>query len=323
VSALGRLVFLGTGPFGVPLLSRLVEMGERPLVVSQPDRPAGRGLKSRPSPIAALARERGLRVETPRRLRSDEARHILREYRPDGLLLVAYGQLVPGDLLQVGERPALNVHPSLLPRHRGAAPVASTILAGDSEAGVTLMVMTEALDAGPIVEQWRVSLNGRETAPQLEERLSELAADVVPRRLQAWPADASEAMPQDEAAATLIRPFRRVDGWIDWHRAADEIDRQVRALQPWPGAWTTIDGERLHVRAARPVPGVTGVPIGALLPGEWPHVACGEGALVLEVVQPAGRPAMPADAWRRGLPRDHVLLGAAPPPDPAPQPQAG
>jgi methionyl-tRNA formyltransferase len=319
VSALGRLVFLGTGTFGVPLLARLVEMGERPLVLSQPDRPAGRGLQPRPSPVAALARERGLEIATPRRLRSDEARNLLRDYRPDGMLLVAYGQLVPADLLEVGRRPSLNVHPSLLPRHRGAAPVASTILAGDAEAGVTLMVMTEVLDAGPIVAQWRVPLDGRETTPLLEQRLADLAAEVVPGRLGDWPDDASEATPQDEAAATLIRPFRRADGWIDWRRAADEIDRQVRALQPWPGAWTTIDGERLHVRAARPVPGVTGVPIGALLPGEWPQVACGEGALLLELVQPAGRAVMPADAWRRGLPRDHVLLGAAPPPERRPE----
>jgi methionyl-tRNA formyltransferase len=315
VSALGRLVFVGTGSFGVPLLSRLVELGERPLVISQPDRPAGRGLKPRPSPIAALARERGLRVETPRRLRSDEARTVVRDHRPDGLLLVAYGQLVPADLLEIGERPPLNVHPSLLPRHRGAAPVASTILAGDAEAGVTLMVMIPELDAGPIVDQWRVPLSGRETTPELEARLADLAAEVIPSRLERWPADMSGATPQEEAAATLIRPFRRADGWIDWRRPAEEIDRQVRALQPWPGAWTTIDGqERLHVRAARPAPGVSGVPIGALLPGEWPQVACGEGALLLEVVQPAGRPAMPADAWRRGLPRDHLLLGAAPPP---------
>jgi methionyl-tRNA formyltransferase len=316
VSALGRLAFLGTGTFGVPLLTALIEMGERPLVISQPDRPAGRGLKPRPSPIAAAAREHGLRVETPRRLRSDEARRILRAYRPDGLLLVAYGQLVPPDVLDIGERLPLNVHPSLLPRHRGAAPVASTILAGDAEAGVSLMVMTEELDAGPIVEQWRIALDGRETTPMLEERLSRLAADTVPGRLLDWPASAAEATPQDPAEATVIRPFRRADGWIDWRRPAELIDRQVRALQPWPGAWTTIDGERLHVRAASPAAGVTGVPIGALLPGEWPQVACGEGALQLEAVQPAGRPAMPADAWRRGLPRDHVLLGAAPPPEP-------
>lgn len=320
MSDLGRIAFLGTGSFGVPLLARLAEMGERPLVVTRPDRPAGRGLQTRPSPIAALGRELGLRVETPRRLRSDESRSMLRDFQPDGLLLVAYGQLVPPDLLRLALRPPLNVHPSLLPRHRGAAPVASTILSGDATAGLTLMIMTGELDAGPIVEQWEVPLDGRETTPQLEARLAELAAEVVPGRLRDWPLDDSHATPQDASAATLVRPFTRADGWIDWRVSCDQVDRQVRALQPWPGAWTTIDGQRLHIRAARPVPGVTGVPIGALLPGEWPQVACGEGALLLEVVQPAGKPAMPADAWRRGLARDHVLLGAAPPPEPGAAP---
>jgi methionyl-tRNA formyltransferase len=253
-------------------------------------------------------------VETPRRLRSDEARQLLLDHDPDALLLAAYGQLLPAHVLAMGRRLPLNVHPSLLPRHRGAAPVASTILAGDAVAGLTLMVMTDELDAGPIVEQWTTPLGGRETAPELETRLGQLAAEVVPARLGDWPVDAASLVPQDPAAATMIRPFRRADGWIDWRRAADAIDRQVRALQPWPGAWTTMDGGRLHVRAARPVAGVSGVPIGSLLPGEWPRVACGEGALLLEVVQPAGKPAMPADAWRRGLQRDHVLLGAAPPP---------
>jgi methionyl-tRNA formyltransferase len=107
-----------------------------------------------------------------------------------------------------------------------------------------------------------------------------------------------------------VRPFRRRDGWIDWRKPAAVIDRQVRALQPWPGAWTTLDGRRLHIRAAHPTPGVDGVPIGAVLPGEWPEVATGEGALALEVVQPESKAAMPADAWRRGLPREHLLLGA-------------
>jgi methionyl-tRNA formyltransferase len=314
VSGLGRVAFLGTGPFGVPLLARLADQADELLVVSQPDRPAGRGLQTRPSAVARWARERGLRVETPRRLRSDEGRALLAAFAPDGLLLVAYGQLVPPDLLQVGERPPLNVHPSLLPRHRGAAPVASTILAGDPVGGVSLMVMTPELDAGPVVAQWPIPLTGRETTPELEARLAELAAEKVPGELERWAAGELVAEPQDERHATLIRPFRRSDGWIDWRRPAVAIDRQVRALQPWPGAWTTVDGKRLHVRAAHPTPGVDGVLIGALLPGEWPEVACGLGALALEVVQPEGRPAMSADAWRRGLSRQHVLLGAGPPP---------
>lgn len=310
---IGRVAFLGTGAFGVPLLGRVASMTDNLLVVSQPDRPAGRRLRMRATPIAGFAREHGLRVATPERLRSDEARSTLVAFAPDGLLLVSYGQLVPVDILELGSRPPLNVHPSLLPRHRGAAPVAGTILAGDREGGVTLMIMTPELDAGPIVGQWSVPLTGRETTPELETALADLAADVVPARLERWAAGELEPKAQDAAAATHVHPFTRADGWIDWRRPADEIDRQVRALQPWPGAWTTIDGRRLHVRRARPVAGIDDVPIGALLPGEPPCVAAGVGALQLEVVQPEGRPAMSAAAWRRGLAREHVLLGTGRP----------
>ena len=249
---LGRVVFLGTGAFGVPLLARIAETADDLLVVSQPDRPAGRRLQLRATPVTAWAREHGLRSFTPPRLRSDEARTTLREYSPDGLLLVAYGQLVPSDLLELADRPPLNVHPSLLPRHRGAAPVAGTILAGDAEGGVTLMVMTDELDAGPIIGGWPVPLTGRETTPELESRLADLAAEVVPPQLDGWVAGTLDAAPQDATKATMVRPFTRRDGWIDWSRPAVEVDRQVRALQPWPGAWTTIDDRRIHVRRARP-----------------------------------------------------------------------
>ncbi|HSK92899.1 MAG TPA: methionyl-tRNA formyltransferase [Candidatus Angelobacter sp.] len=310
---IGSIAFLGTGAFGVPLLERVATMADDLLVVSQPDRPAGRRLRVRATPIASYAREHGIRVITPERLRSDEAREALRAFAPDGLLLVSYGQLVPRDLLELAPRPPLNVHPSLLPRHRGAAPVAGTILAGDPEGGVTLMIMTPELDAGPIVGQWSVPLTGRETTPELETALADLAAETVPGELQPWAAGELESRDQDADAATHVHPFTRMDGWIDWRRPAAEIDRKVRALQPWPGAWTTIDGRRLHIRRARPVPGVDDIPIGSLLPGVTPCVAAGVGALQLEVVQPEGRPAMPADAWRRGLAREHVLLGAGRP----------
>ena len=315
---LGRIAFLGTGSFGVPLLSLLPALCDELLVVSQPDRPAGRGLQTRPSPVAAWAREHGLRVEAPRRLRSEDGRALLRSFEPDGLLLAAYGQLVPAELLEIAARPPLNVHPSLLPRHRGAAPVASTILAGDAQGGVSLMVMTAELDAGPIVAQWPIPLTGRETTPELEGSLAGLAAAVVPPELETWASGEIAATPQDERLATMIRPFRRTDGWIDWRQSATTIDRRVRALQPWPGAWTTLDGRRLHIRAAHPVAGVDGPLVGTVLPGEWPLVACGQGALALELVQSEGRPVMPADAWRRGLPREHVLLGGGAAPSSAP-----
>jgi methionyl-tRNA formyltransferase len=313
VVRLGRVAFLGTGAFGIPLLGRIAAAADELLVVSQPDRPAGRRLQLRATPIAGRARDLGLRVLTPERLRSRQAGDAIVEFGPDGLILVAYGQIVPDALLRLAERPPLNVHPSLLPRHRGAAPVAGTILAGDRQGGVTLMVMTGKVDAGPIVGQWAVDLDGRETTPELEARLADLAAEAVPPDLERWAGRGVDVLPQDEAAATYVHPFRRADGWIDWRRSAVEVDRQVRALQPWPGAWTTIDGRRLHVRRARPVAGVDDVPIGALLPGDAPSIACGVGALSLEIVQPEGRPAMPAEAWRRGLPREHIIVGGGDP----------
>jgi methionyl-tRNA formyltransferase len=311
---LGRIVFLGSGRFGVPLLERLPEKVDTLLVLTRPDQPAGRGLRERASPVAEAARAQGMELVTPPRLRSPEAREAIAAFRPDGLLLAAYGELVPADVLTAAPRPPLNVHPSLLPRHRGAAPVASTILSGDSEAGVSLMIMVERLDAGPLVGQWRIPLTGREEAPELEARLAELAAEMVPPRLEDWADGTLEAQDQDESRATYRPTFHRRDGWIDWRRSAEEIDRQVRALQPWPGAWTMLDGRRMHVRRAHPVGGLPGLPIGSLLPGTPPIVACGMGGLALVTVQPEGRPPMPAEAWRNGLSRDHVLLGGDEPP---------
>lgn len=312
MAPIGRLAFLGTGSFAVPLLRRLPELTDELLVISTPDRPAGRGLNPRPSPVADAARARELPLATPERLRTDEGRSVIRDFAPDGLLLASYGQLVPREILELARRPPLNVHPSLLPRHRGAAPVASTILAGDEVAGVTLMIMTTHLDAGPIVAQWPVALEGRETTPELQRRLAQVAAEEVPAQLLRWADGDLPAVTQDESAATAAPSFRREDGWIDWRRPAQVIDRQVRALQPWPGAWTTLDGRRLHIRRAHPVAGVSGVPVGSVLPGEHPRVACGSGALELETVQPEGRQAMPAEDWRRGQ-REHLMLGAMPP----------
>jgi methionyl-tRNA formyltransferase len=192
--------------------------------------------------------------------------------------------------------------------------VAATLLAGDPQAGVSLLVMVERLDAGPLVGQWAISLDGREDAPGLEARLGELAAEQVPGVLERWADGALDPVPQDEAMATYQPSFTRADGWIDWRNEAPAIDRRVRALQPWPGAWTMLDGRRLHIRRAQPVAGLPGLPIGSLLPGTPPTVACGLGALALEIVQPEGRPPMPADAWRNGLTRDHILLGDDTPP---------
>ena len=214
IERIGRIAFLGTGAFGVPLLERVADLADELMVVSQPDRPAGRRLQMRATPIAVAAREHGIPVLTPARLRSDVPREELARFDPDGIVLVAYGQIVPPDLLRIGRRPPLNVHPSLLPRHRGAAPVAGTILAGDPEGGVTLMVMTEELDAGPIVARWPVALAGRETTPELEARLADLAAEVVPPVLRQWARGDIETEPQDDRIAThdpSVHPRGRLD----------------------------------------------------------------------------------------------------------------
>lgn len=309
-SDLGRVLFLGSGAFAVPLLAAVAPRTRDILVVTRPDRPAGRGLADRAAPVAAWARHAGLPTTEPRRLRLPETRDAIERFAPDGLLLAAYGQLIPADWLTLAERPPLNVHPSLLPRHRGADPVAGTILAGDTTGGVTLMIMVEALDAGPIVGQWPVPLTGRESAPDLEAALAELAAQVVPPMLVDWASGTFQPVSQDDRQATLLRPFSRADGQIDWSRSAVDIDRQVRALQPWPGAWTTLEGRRLHVRRAHPGRGVGEVPVGLVVPGDPPEVACGGGSLVLDEVQPEGRGRMGGADWRRGIPRQHVLLGS-------------
>ena len=298
---IGRIAFLGTGAFGVPLLEPLSRLADELLVISQPDRPAGRGMRRRSGPVVAWASRRGIPVVTPPRLRSAEGRAVVRAFAPDGLLLAAYGQLVPDDLLAIGRLPPLNVHPSLLPRHRGAAPVQGAILAGDPETGVTLIRMTAQLDAGPIVGQWRITLRGDEDAPALEARLAELAAVQVPRVLREWASGSIAELPQDEARATYTLPLRRDDGRIDWTASAVEIDRQVRALQPWPGTWTEVLGRRLHVRRAAAVPTAEAVPPGTVTVGERVEVSCGRGSLALVVVQPEARPPMPAADWLRGL----------------------
>ena len=255
MGGIGRIAFLGTGAFGVPLLSHVAGQADDLIVISQPDRPAGRRLQLRATPVTAFAREHGIPVLTPHRLRSDEAADALRTYAPDGLVLVAYGQLVPQALLDVAERPPLNVHPSLLPRHRGAAPVAGTILAGDREGGVTLMVMTAELDAGPIVQRWPVPLTGRETTPELEAALADLAAEVVPPVLEQWASGAIDQEPQDEAAATYVHPFTRdrTVGSTGNGRRSRSTGRSGRSSRGQvPGPRSTGDESTFDERAPSP-----------------------------------------------------------------------
>lgn len=298
-----RTVFLGSGAFGRATLERLTRHPAVELVgvVTAPARPAGRRREPAPTPIETAARELDVpTILTPERLRAPEAIDAILDLRPELLVLADYGQIVPPALLAVAHG-ALNLHPSLLPRWRGASPVPATILAGDPETGVTLMRMDAGLDTGPIVARERVTLTGTETAPELEDRLATMAADLLDRSLGAWLDGRLEARPQPAEGATLTRPLRREDGRLDPTRRAVELERQVRAYQPWPGTFLELDDGRLVVNRASVAPARPGDRAGELVIHDGrPALATTDGRLVLQQVTPAGRRPMAGDAWLRG-----------------------
>ncbi len=295
-----RTVFFGSGGFGRESLWRLGEHPDVELVgvVTAPPRPAGRGGNTTTTPIHDAARHIEVRpILTPARLRDADAIAHVEALAPDLIVLADYGQLVPATLL---DRPhgALNLHPSLLPRYRGATPIPAVILAGEMETGVTLMRMDTGLDTGPIVAQSHVRLVGDETTPLLEETLELEAADLMTRYLGPWLRGKIAATPQPEVGATVTRPLRRDDGRLDPRRPAVELERQVRAYQPWPGSYVETPLGRLIVWRADVEP--DGPPVGTF---DGKGLGTGDGArLRLREVQPAGGIHMSWDAFVRGRP---------------------
>jgi methionyl-tRNA formyltransferase len=303
-----RTVFIGSGGFGRPSLRRLAAHDDIELVgvVTAPPRPAGRHGRPTPTVLHDDAVESGVRaIQTPERLRAPEAIDALLALRPDLIVLADYGQIVPAALLDVGHG-ALNLHPSLLPRHRGATPIPAAILAGDAETGVTLMRMTEGLDAGPVVAQTMVPLGAGETAPELEARLADVAADLLGERVGPWLRGEIEARPQAAEGVTMTWPLRREDGRLDVLRSAAELERQVRAYQPWPGAFVDTPVGRLIVWAAAPEEDVDAPPP-RVFDARGLGVGTGERLLLAEV-QPAGGKRMSWDAYVRGRP---AIIGAS------------
>ena len=249
-----RTVFLGSGGFAVPILKALRTQPNVELVavVTAPPRPAGRDMRLTASPVGALAERLDMTVLRPDRLRDTGTVEALAALRPDLLVLADYGRLVPAAILALPPRGALNLHPSLLPRHRGAAPIQAAIVCGDGTTGVTLMRMNEGIDSGPIVSQRSLPLVGDETAVQLEEALAGLAAVLLAESLPGWLAGTLPAVPQPAAGATLTRPLRREDGRLDpWRHGAALLERRVRAFQPWPGTWLEVPSGRIAVLSAR------------------------------------------------------------------------
>jgi methionyl-tRNA formyltransferase len=263
---------------------------------SQPARPRGRGLAFEQSAVESLARRRGLRVETPERW-TPETTRLLSELRPDVFLTAAYGIILPGEALAVPGHGCLNVHASLLPRWRGAAPIQRAIEAGDAETGITIFRIEEGVDTGPMLARHPVPIAPDETAVTLTTKLEATAAEMLPRVLEEWRAGRITPEPQDHALAVRASKVRKEDGRLSWNRSAIEIERKWRAFQPWPGV--TVGGVRLV--AARPAAthSTTASP-GEVVSLDPLVVATSAGAIQLDFVQEPGRHAVPGPAWARG-----------------------
>jgi len=292
-----RLIFMGTPDFAVPALEALIDAGhEIVCVYTQPPRPAGRGHREKPSPVHVFARENGIEIRHPAGLKEAGVQTEFTALNADAAVVAAYGLILPKAVLDAPRLGCINIHASLLPRWRGAAPIQRAILAGDTETGVTIMQMDEGLDTGPMLITEAVPIGPDTTASDIHDRLAEIGGRLVVNILSG---ELPAAVPQQEDGATYASKLDRGEGRIDWTEDAAALDRKVRALNPWPGVWCEIDGERLRVLGAAPVAGSgsPGVVIASPL-----TIACGSGALRLDRVQRAGKSAMAAEDYVRGNP---------------------
>jgi methionyl-tRNA formyltransferase len=299
---MARIVFMGTPGFAVPVLQALDAHHQVVGVVTQPDRAAGRGKKMMMPPVKEEAMARQMPIFQPPTLRSPDAVQRLADWRPEVIVVAAFGQILRAPVLALPPRGCINVHASLLPRYRGAAPIPAAIMAGDPVTGVTIMRMDEGMDTGPILAQAQSAIDPGDTTASLTSKLSHLGANLLIDKLPGWLSGDLLARPQDDAAATYCTPLTKDDGRLDWTRPAEQLDRQVRACDPWPGAYSAWRGQRLKVLRARPWPDrcEEGPPgqIVELEPGLG--VVTGQGVLELFDVQLAGKKPMEVQAFARG-----------------------
>jgi len=311
---------MGTPAFAVPSLEALAAATSLVGVVSQPERPQGRGLVSLRSPVAERAVALGVPLICPARIREPEVLATLGNWRPDVIVVAAYGKILPPSILELPPLGAINVHASLLPRHRGAAPIAAAILAGDTESGVTIMAMNEQMDAGDILLQRALPIAADDTTGTLSERLAPLGALALRETLELIRSEGVGRVPQDAALVSYAPRLERDDGRIRWREAATLIERKVRAFTPWPSAFTSLRGRRVKVLKARPLPAfgshapASGAPDAPAPPtpgtvialDEAVRVAAGAGAVDLLVLQMEGKRALPAAAFVAGT---RLLIG--------------
>ena len=294
-----RIVFMGTPDFAVPCLQRLLEDGhEVPAVFTQPDKPVGRHAVLTPPPVKQLALSHGIPVYQPTKMRDGTVAALLREMAPDCLVVVAYGRILPQEILDVPPRGCVNIHGSLLPRYRGAAPIQWSVIRGETVTGVTSMFMDAGMDTGDIIDTLTTPIGENETAGELFERLAPLGARLLSTTLAAIADGTVTRRPQNDAEATMAPMLEKAMGRLDLTRPAQELHNQVRGMNPWPGAFCTAGGKTLKIHETRVAAG-SGAP-GTLLCADPVTVACGEGALQLVTVQPEGKPRMAAEAWLRG-----------------------
>jgi methionyl-tRNA formyltransferase len=308
-----KLLFCGTPDFAVPTLGRLHAAGhDIAAVVTRPDRPRGRGLAPAASPVKQAALALGLRVEQPEKLRGEAGRALLERYQPDAVIIVGYGQLIPADLLSVPPHGWINLHASLLPQYRGAAPVQWALIRGETRTGVTTMRLDAGLDTGPILLQREERIRDDDTTLTLGARLAELGAELMAETLQQLAAGSLTPRPQDDSLASKAPMLKKEDGRVDWSLAAGEIYNRLRGLMPWPGAWTMFRGKLVHLwrgQAVEPPPGVVKeLAPGTLLAEKHAlYAACGGDTwLRLDELQPADRKRLPATDFINGL---HVRSG--------------
>ncbi len=290
-----RIIFMGSPDFSVPVLEALVSEGhDMAAVYCQPPRPAGRGKKDRPTPVHAKAEELGLPVRHPSSLKTPEAQAEFAALNADIAVVVAYGLILPQAVLDAPKRGCLNIHASLLPRWRGAAPIHRAILSGDAETGVCIMQMEAGLDTGPVLLERRTAIGVEETTQHLHDRLSKMGSVAILEALDQL--DSLTPVPQSEEGVTYAQKIDKSEARVDWARPANEVDRQIRGLSPFPGAWTLLNNKRLKLLASRVVAG-DGAP-GEVLQGLT--IACGAGAIEVTEAQIEGRGRQDIETFLRG-----------------------
>jgi len=304
-----RIVFMGTPAFAVKSLEACLSLGEVVAVVTQPDKPRGRGQEVSFSPVKELAVARGLPVLQPVKIRGTNFADELRALKADVAVVTAYGKILPQDVLDAPRRGCVNVHASLLPRFRGAAPIQWAIAAGDEKSGVCLMQMDAGMDTGAVIDRAELPIAPEDTSASLHDKLSELGGEVLKRSLVRYVDGALQAVPQPSEGVVMAPMIKKEDGRLDWSRSARELERRLRAFTPWPGAFCTFDGGLLKV--ARAAVGTGAGEPGTVLAAsaEGVEVACAEGSLKLLTLQPEGKRAMTAQEFLSGR---KVVVGSAP-----------